>query len=109
MNTAADQPAATGRADITADDNGNTVVDLRVDHLARPENLTPAKNVYVVWFEPRGELAVNQGALRVDDNLSGSFSGRTSHRNFDVFVTAEDNATVKTPSGPEVMRQSVQR
>jgi hypothetical protein len=45
----------------------------------------------------------------VDNNLKASFETVTPSRNFDLFVTAEQDATAKTPAGPEVLRTSIQR
>lgn len=109
MSVAETQPAAQGKAELGKDDNGNTTVNLQVRHLARPQNLNPPKEVYVVWIQPRGQSPINQGALKVDDNLKGEFKARTSYANFDIFVTAEESATVSYPTGPEVMRQQLQR
>jgi hypothetical protein len=48
-------PAARGQAEISKDKkNGNTKVKITAEHLAPPENLSPAKNGYLVWFQQRG-------------------------------------------------------
>ncbi|HZQ23508.1 MAG TPA: hypothetical protein VFA89_12000 [Terriglobales bacterium] len=107
MTPAASVPAANGNAVLTKDSNGNTVVDLKVQHLAKPQNLTPPKNVYVVWIQPRGGAATNEGELRVNDNLQAEFKTPTTYKTFDIFVTAEDNASATQPTGPEVLRQTV--
>ena len=107
LNPSSSVPAAMGHAEITHDKNGNTVVDLKVHHLAKPENLSPPESVYVVWFQPPGQPAQNQGMLRVDKDLNGEFKTTTPLKNFDVFVTAEPGPTVTAPTGPEIMRQHV--
>jgi hypothetical protein len=107
MNPANSVPAAQGHADISHDSNGNTVVDLKVHHLAKPEMLTPPGSVYVVWFQPNGQPAQNQGQLRVDGNLNGEFKTTTPLKNFDIVVTAEPGPTVTSPTGSEIMRQHV--
>jgi hypothetical protein len=100
-------PAATATAQLSQDKNGNTVVQLKVKHLAKPENLTPPKSVYVVWIQPRGGQPIKQGQLRVNDNLEGEFKSPTTYKSFQIFVTAEDSATVTEPSGQEVLRQDI--
>jgi hypothetical protein len=107
MNPTTSVPAAQGHADISHDDNGNTVVDLKVKHLARPENLSPPGTVYVVWFQPNGQPAQNQGVLRVDSDLNGELKSTTPLKNFDIVVTAEPGPTVSAPTGAEIMRQHV--
>jgi hypothetical protein len=109
MNTSAAQPAAQGRAELSTDDNGNTVVTLKAKHLARPQDLSPAKQEYVVWIQPRGEQPINQGVIRPGENLEAEFKARTAYQNFDIFVTAEDNPTATSPSGVEVMRQHLEK
>jgi hypothetical protein len=107
MTSATSVPAAVGIAKIKKDSNGNPIVDLKVQHLARPDSLTPPQSVYIVWIQPRGGQVMKEGQLRVDDNLQGEFKTPAPARNFDIFVTAESGPTVTQPSGPEVLRQTV--
>jgi hypothetical protein len=107
MTTAPQVPAATGTAELSRDSNGNTVVDLKVKHLAPPDKLTPPKTGYVVWIQSRGGAPENKGQLRVNENLEGEFKSPAPQKTFDIFVTAEDNPRADTPQGPEVLRQSV--
>lgn len=102
-------PAATARAEVSQDKNGNTLVDLKVEHLAPPQNLTPSKSVYVVWIQPRGAAPIKQGQLKVNDKLNGEFKTPTSYKVFKIFVTAENSASVSSPSGQEVLRQEITR
>lgn len=101
-------PAATGKAHMDKDRNGNLRLKLEVDHLAKPGALTPAKQSYVVWVQPRGKDPINQGALKVNDNLKGSFEGTVPNQDFEVFVTAEDNAAAQMPTGPKLLRAELQ-
>lgn len=101
-------PGARGQVDVGRDKNGNTKVELKVEHLATPENLTPPRTAYVVWFQERGSDPSNQGALRPNKNLEATFKGTTPMKSFDVFVTAESDPTTKSPAGTEVLRASVQ-
>ena len=101
-------PAARGQVDVGNDKNGNTKVEIEVEHLAAPENLTPARTAYVVWFQERGAEPVNQGSLRPGKNLKAKFKSVTPLKSFDVLVSAEADPTAKSPSGPEVLRASVQ-
>jgi len=101
------EPSAAGRVQVSHDKNGNSVVNVRVYHLADPAQLAPPKAGYVVWEQPKGMPAKNLGQLKVDHDLNGSLSATTVDKNFDVFVTAEDNPHGDVPSGPEVLRTSV--
>lgn len=107
LNPSMTVPAATGTVQAGHDKNGNTTVDLKVRHLAKPANLTPSRVVYVVWIQRPGMGPENQGQLQVGDNLEGEFKTTVPYNNFEIFVTAEDNPHTSVPSGQEVLRQRV--
>ncbi len=109
MTASTSVPAAAGHAEIGSDRNGNTTIDLKVHHLAKPESLTPPATGYVVWIQPSGQAPQNQGQLQVNGNLDGEYKTNTSYKKFDLFVTAENNLHASNPSGPEIMRQQVSR
>ena len=101
-------PAATGKLSYEHDRNGNIKFHIATKNLAAPSQLTPAKNAYVVWIEPRDQQPQNAGLLTVNNDLAGSFAGTTPFKTFNVVVTAEDNPTVTQPSGPEILHGTVQ-
>jgi hypothetical protein len=101
-------PAASGKAHLSKDNNGNLRLKLDVDHLAKPGSLTPTKESYVVWIQPRGKEPQNEGTLKVGDNLKGNFEATVPNEYFEVFVTAEDNPAAQTPSGPKLLRAEMQ-
>ena len=107
LNPASSVPAASATAVLTHDSNGNTIVDLKVKNLAKPENLTPPESVYVVWIQPRGGAPIKQGQLEVNNKLEGEFKSPTTYKTFDIFVTAENSGQVSQPTGQEVLRQVV--
>lgn len=100
-------PAASGSVQVKTDQNGNDVIDLKVKHLAEPSALTPPSNTYVVWIQPPGKPPINQGELRVGDNLEGEFKTTTPYKRFQLFVTAENQAKVAAPSGQRLLRQEI--
>ena len=108
MTAASIVPAARGQVEIDKDKNGNIRVNIEVEHLANPENLTPPAAVYVVWLQDKGGNPENQGQLRVDKKLKASFKTVTPSTSFDLSVTAERDSSAKTPSGPEVLRTTIQ-
>jgi len=102
-------PGATGSVDVKADKTGgNTMMTIKVDHLARPTLLTPPANEYVVWIDPEGGAPQNQGVLQVSDNEKGELKMTTSASKFKVLVTAEMEAHPKTPSNRVVLQTEVQ-
>ena len=101
-------PGAKGFVDTKKDKNGNTNVTLKVDFLPKPASLTPPAETYIVWFRKQASEPEAQGQLKVDDNLRGEFKTTANLKNFDVIVTAEKERTPKAPTGPEVLRATVQ-
>jgi len=109
LTAAAIVPAAAGRAEVGTDKNGNSKVKITVEHLAKPENLTPPKDAYVVWFQESEGSPEPEGQLKVNKDLKAEFETTTPWKNFQVMITAEDDPTAKSPSGPEVLRTTVSR
>ena len=101
-------PAASGKAKLDKDNNGNLRLKLEVEHLAKPGALTPAKQSYVVWIQPRGKDPHNAGTLKVGDKLKASFEDTIPNADSEVFITAEDNPVTQTPSGPKLLRAELQ-
>ena len=108
MTAASIVPGARAEVAISQDKNGNTRLTMRVQHLANLENLTPRAAAYVVWLRERGGNAENQGQLKMDKSLKATFETVTPLKSFDVFVTAEQDARAKDPSGPEVLKATIQ-
>ncbi len=101
-------PSAMGDVDVSKDKNGNAVVSLRVEHLAKPTMLTPPSTMYVVWFQQPGSDPENQGILKVGDDLRGQLRTTTPLHSFDIFVTAETDPTTRTPSAQVLLQARVQ-
>jgi hypothetical protein len=102
-------PAAKGSVEVGKDGNGNTELKLKVEHLANLTSLSPSQANYIVWLQEKGSGPENEGELKVNGKLEGSFRTVTPRKNFDLFVTGENDGTVKSPSGPEVLRTTVSR
>jgi hypothetical protein len=102
-------PAAKGSVEVGHDRNGNTEIKLTVEHLANPTSLSPSQAKYVVWLQDKNSGPENRGELRVNGKLEGTFQTVTPRKNFDLFVTGENDGTAKSPSGPEVLRTTVSR
>lgn len=109
MTSSADIPAAASSVKVGTTDNGNTSIDLEVEHMASPDRVDPGATVYIVWV--RGNevdaLPQNMGALRVDDHLKGSLSAVTPLRAFELYVTAESSQATTTPAGKTLLRTTV--
>ena len=101
-------PGARGEVKVDKDKNGNTRLKMTVQHLAHPASLTPPATAYVVWFQDRGGNSENRGQLKMDKNLKAAFEAVTPLKNFDLLITAEQDAGTKVPSGPEVLKTTIQ-
>lgn len=108
MTAASSVPGARAEVAIGKDKNGNTRLKITVEHLANVENLTPRVAAYVVWLQERGGNSENQGQLKMDKNLKATFETVTPLKSFDVLVTAEQDFRAKSPSGPEVLKATIQ-
>ncbi|MGD0910086.1 MAG: hypothetical protein ABSA96_21080 [Candidatus Acidiferrales bacterium] len=108
MTAASIVPGARAEIAISKDKNGNTRLKMTVQHLANLENLTPRATAYIVWLQERGGKSENQGQLKVDKNLKATFETITPFKSFDVLVTAEQDPRTNGPSGPEVLRATIQ-
>jgi hypothetical protein len=102
-------PAAIGQAKISTDDNNNTRIELKIEHLAPPQNLTPPKSVYVVWAEPPDGKPINLGQVVVGQDRDASFETVTPLKVFRVFLTAEDRPLPDAPSPQVVVATDVFR
>lgn len=102
-------PAAAGKVKVEKDKaNGNTKLEITVEHLANPSSLTPAASSYIVWVRPNGATdAIKQGAIRVGKGLEGKLKIVTVSKDFDLFITAEQSDIVSVPSDFEVLETHV--
>ncbi len=105
MGSNSEIPGAAGAAKLHRTKNGNTQITLSVKHLAPPDKVTTGTSVYVVWVQglESGAQAQNMGALRVNDNLTGTMEAVTPLHGFELFLTAEAAQTVTYPSGNHLL------
>ncbi len=108
MTAASIVPGAKGEVEVDNDKNGNTRVKMHISFLADPQKLTPPATGYVIWLTQSGGTPENEGQLKVDKKMHGSFETVTPAKNFDMLITAEQDTAVKTPSSTEVLKVTVQ-
>jgi hypothetical protein len=102
-------PAAEGKIITDNDRNGNTGIEIHVKHMATPQSLTPARQTYLVWVQPRGKDPELLGVLRVNSDLEGSLRAGTTYKDFEVFITAEDSMKPDMPSSTVILKGTVER
>jgi hypothetical protein len=107
LNPTATNPAAFGEVNIDRDGNGNTRIDLHVEHLAHPADLSPPMDSYVVWIQGAGLPPENLGELKVGGDLKAGLKTVTPLRDFDIVITAEHDPRATAMTGPVVMRSTI--
>jgi len=89
-------PAAELDMTINQDKNENYRIDLKVENLALPEDLIPAKKTYVVWaVSDMGSF--NVGQLLLDKKLRGNLSATTPYKPTSIRITAEEDPQTTFP------------
>lgn len=92
-------------ADITAiqsvDKNKNYVIKITAKSLAHPQRLNPPKNTYVIWSISNEGNITNIGQLAVSKNARKTkvFKTTISSNPSQLFITAEDQGNLTTPTG----------
>jgi hypothetical protein len=104
-----DIPAAQSTVKVSTSNDGNTKIDLAVQHMAPPERVDPGATVYVVWVRGNdpGAQPQNLGALKVNDKLKGSMNAVTPLRMFELYVTAEPSRASTSPTGKTLLNTTV--
>jgi len=97
-------PAATGNVHAERDDNGNSWVELEIQHLALPGTLNPARSAYVVWAESQFGRQVLLGQIKVQKDRSASWEGTVPFEKFRMILTAEDIAWPERPREPYLVQ-----
>jgi hypothetical protein len=97
-------PAAAGQVHAKIDGNGNSWVDLELEHLALPETLTPPRATYVVWAESQFGRQVLLGRISVASDRSAEWQGTVPFDKFRMMLSAEDIAWPERPREPYVVQ-----
>jgi len=97
-------PAAAGAVHATLDRNGNSWVELQLQHLALPRTLNPARSIYVVWAESQFGRMVLLGQIKVEKDRSAEWEGTVPFEKFRILLSAEDIAWPERPREPYVVQ-----
>ena len=101
-------PAAEGSVKIKKDKNKNYNIDLSTVGLAEPTRLTPSKSMYIVWMNTQENGTKEVGQLKTSSSLlsrtlKSSLKTSVPYNPTGFFITAEDDASVQSPSGLVVL------
>lgn len=93
---------------VKKDKNKNYGLTITVENLAKPRDLSPPRDVYIVWMQAdRSELAklgriiVSSGTF--SSTLKGELKTTSAFEPNRVFITAERDADVRNPIGETVL------
>lgn len=100
-------PGAKISIKIEKDNNGNNEINLTSKYLTSPDRLTPPRVSYIVWMQTEENGLLNLGQLVTDASEKGSFKTVTVFDIKEIFITAEDDAAIKYPSGQEISRVKI--
>ncbi|HYW97072.1 MAG TPA: hypothetical protein VE870_15885 [Bacteroidales bacterium] len=101
-------PAAEGMVTVKEDKNDNYVINIQIQNLAKPENLHPPRNVYVVWMESDNNFAKNIGQINsstgfLSKKLKAGFQTVSAVKPTQIYITAENYAGIQSPEGEIVL------
>ena len=97
-------PAAEIIAKVNMDKQKNFVIQITAKYLASVERLSPSKRTYVVWIVTKENGVKNIGLLNSKNAKKLTFETLSSFEPYEIFITAEDEGTISTPSGVEISR-----
>ncbi|HPW97051.1 MAG TPA: hypothetical protein PK218_00655 [Flavobacterium sp.] len=97
-------PGAEITVKTSKDDNGNSKLKLKAKFLTSPERLSPSKKFYLVWLQTKSNGLQNLGKFETDASSKASFETITPYEPDEIFITAEDDAAIKYPTGQEISR-----
>lgn len=101
-------PAARGNVKINRDGNKNYVIRLHLSDLAEVDRLQMSKESYVVWMVTDNEEKKNIGLLNsssgiLSNKLKADFETSSSTRPRQIFITAEEDASVQYPGSRVIL------
>jgi hypothetical protein len=102
FQTSQADPAVRGTVKVKKDSNKNYLIKVDVDNLSEVSRLQPAKDAYVVWMVGDDNVTKNLGKIkssssRISSKLKASFQTVSANKPHQIYITAEEDATVTTP------------
>lgn len=104
FNVSQTVPAADGLVKVKLDKNMNYEIAIDIEHIASPERLSPPKRFYFAWLQTEDNQTKNLGQIVVKKGSKASFTGNTPFKPAFVFITAEDENTILSPSDNIILK-----
>ncbi len=101
-------PAAKGHVKVRKDHNNNYLIKLKIANLAGSLQLSPPKKAYIVWLVADNQSIYNIGQIQsssslLSKKLKASFETVSSFKPVRIFITAEDDESIKIPYSKVVL------
>src|SRR5206468_11952824 len=99
---------ADGKVAVTKDKNNNYDIVVNTVNLPSSKNLTPSRDVYVVWMEDQDKKVKKLGQLKPSTSMlskayKAQLKATSTSKPTRVFITAEDNGELEYPSNELVL------
>ncbi|MBK7231742.1 MAG: hypothetical protein IPH93_05660 [Saprospiraceae bacterium] len=96
-------PGAEGTVSIKTDENKNYRIKLKIFNLAEPNKLEYPGKLYIVWMQNDQNSISNLGQIKTSSSsfsksLKASFQTVSSFKPVKIFITAEQESNILTPS-----------
>jgi hypothetical protein len=101
------EPAADITAKITKDKQNNYVISISANYMASVDRLTPPMKTYVVWIVTKENGVTNIGQMKSKNAKKNTLDTLSTFEPLEIFITAENEGNISTPSGIEISRISL--
>jgi hypothetical protein len=99
-------PAAEIKVKKQKDENDNYQIKLTAKNLADANRLSPSRETYVVWIKTEENGIKNVGQLNPENGKKIDLETVSAFEPTELFITAEDEGNVSTPTGTEITRKN---
>ena len=101
-------PGAEGSVKVKRDKNQNYLIDLNIENLASPKQLTPSRHSYVAWIETKENGTKNIGQVNSSKGMfsktrRASLTTVSTFKPIRIFITAEDDPNIEYPGDVVIM------
>jgi hypothetical protein len=103
------EPAADISAKINKDKQNNFVISISANYMASVERLSPPMKTYVVWIVTKENGVTNIGQMKTKNAKKNTLDTLSAFEPLEIFITAENEGNISTPSGLEISRISLNK